>query len=78
MYVDGCFWHGCPEHGVLPRANREKWRSKLEANRARDEAVTRALEIAGWRVLRFWEHEDPEESAREVASVVSARRSQSR
>ncbi|TIC84576.1 very short patch repair endonuclease [Nocardioides sp. GY 10127] len=59
VYVDGCFWHGCPEHGSTPRANSDWWRWKIERNRARDADTTASLEAAGWTVLRFWEHEDP-------------------
>lgn len=60
VFIDGCFWHGCPEHGTSPRANAAWWRSKLEANIARDRDTDRQLAERGWRVLRFWEHEDPE------------------
>ena len=57
VYVDGCFWHGCPEHGTWPKNNAEFWRRKIEANIARDRAATKALEEAGWKVIRIWEHE---------------------
>jgi DNA mismatch endonuclease (patch repair protein) len=57
LFVDGCFWHGCPKHATLPKNNREFWRRKLAANRARDAQVTRTLRRAGWRVVRVWEHE---------------------
>jgi DNA mismatch endonuclease (patch repair protein) len=57
LFVDGCFWHGCPKHATLPKSNREFWRRKLAANRARDALVTRMLRRAGWRVVRVWEHE---------------------
>jgi DNA mismatch endonuclease, patch repair protein len=57
IFVDGCFWHGCPQHATKPKHNREFWRRKFSANKARDELVTRALRRAGWRVLRVWEHE---------------------
>ena len=59
VFVDGCFWHSCPEHTSIPRANREWWVAKLEANRARDRATDVHLKGMGWTVLRFWEHEDP-------------------
>jgi DNA mismatch endonuclease (patch repair protein) len=55
VFVDGCFWHGCPRHGTMPRNNREFWKAKLARNAARDREVTRALREAGWRVLRVWE-----------------------
>lgn len=58
VFVDGCFWHGCPEHGTWPKANAAWWRDKIEANRARDAATNRELTDAGWHVLRFWAHED--------------------
>lgn len=59
VFLDGCFWHGCPKHGSRPVANRGYWDSKLQRNRERDIEQTAALEAAGWHVLRFWEHEDP-------------------
>lgn len=58
VYLDGCFWHGCPIHGVIPTAHSDYWRPKLARNRERDQEATRALAQAGWVVLRFWEHED--------------------
>ena len=57
LFVDGCFWHGCPQHGTKPRGNAAFWRKKFAANRARDLRVTRTLRRHGWRVLRIWEHE---------------------
>lgn len=56
VFVDGCFWHGCPQHATRPRNNAAFWRKKLAANRARDRLVTRTLRRAGWRVIRIWEH----------------------
>ena len=56
VFVDGCFWHGCPRHGTRPKANAAFWRRKIAGNRARDRRVNRALQRAGWRVLRIWEH----------------------
>ncbi|WP_009965988.1 very short patch repair endonuclease [Verrucomicrobium spinosum] len=55
VFVDGCFWHGCPRCYVRPKQNRKFWDTKVTANRARDEKVTRQLRKAGWRVLRLWE-----------------------
>jgi len=75
VFVDGCFWHGCPEHGTMPRANRRYWQAKIAENRARDARNTSGLEGAGWTVLRFWEHSDPEESADRVRAALSATRS---
>jgi DNA mismatch endonuclease, patch repair protein len=58
VYVDGCFWHSCPEHATLPKNNREWWRAKLDANVRRDRDTDRRLGEAGWRVVRVWEHEE--------------------
>jgi DNA mismatch endonuclease (patch repair protein) len=55
VFVDGCFWHGCPRHATMPANNRAFWQVKLARNAARDREVTRALHKAGWRVLRVWE-----------------------
>ncbi|MEY2878338.1 MAG: hypothetical protein RLZZ15_718 [Verrucomicrobiota bacterium] len=56
VFVDGCFWHGCPAHGTRPKSNARFWREKIAGNRARDRHVTRALRERGWRVVRIWEH----------------------
>src|SRR4051794_33758388 len=55
VFVDGCFWHGCSDHGVRPKANRDWWRQKLDANISRDRRVDAALREAGWEVIRVWE-----------------------
>lgn len=57
VFVDGCFWHGCPQHCRMPRGNRRYWDQKIAGNKMRDRLVTRTLRRAGWRVLRIWEHE---------------------
>lgn len=57
VFVDGCFWHGCPLHGAHPKNNEEFWKKKLDANHKRDLKVTRTLRQNNWRVLRIWEHE---------------------
>lgn len=57
VFVDGCFWHGCPKHGTMPRNNRPFWKKKLDANKARDHRVNRTLRKEGWRVVRIWEHD---------------------
>ena len=57
VFVDGCFWHGCPIHATQPKTNAKFWREKIARNQARDRLVTRTLRRAGWRVLRVWEHE---------------------
>jgi DNA mismatch endonuclease (patch repair protein) len=56
VFVDGCFWHGCPKHGTQPRHNRSFWQRKLNRNRARDRQVNRVLRARGWRIFRIWEH----------------------
>lgn len=66
VFVDGCFWHSCPDHGTVPKSNREWWLAKLEANRARDRDTDVRLEEAGWTVVRVWEHENPEGAAAAV------------
>jgi DNA mismatch endonuclease, patch repair protein len=70
VFVDGCYWHGCPEHGSMPVSNRDYWRAKISGNRARDAKTDTALRIAGWSVVRVWEHEDAEVAAREIATIV--------
>ena len=57
VFVDGCFWHGCPKHETKPKSNAAFWRKKFARNIARDRLVTRTLRRDGWRVLRIWEHE---------------------
>jgi len=57
VFVDGCFWHGCPKHATKPKNNAAFWRKKFAANKARDLLVSRTLRKAGWRMLRIWEHE---------------------
>jgi len=73
VYVDGCFWHSCPEHGTKPKANAEFWDNKLRRNRERDAETDRLLSEHGWSVLRIWEHEDPVEAADRVESLVRSR-----
>ena len=70
LFVDGCFWHGCPKHATKPRNNRTFWRKKFAANQARDRLVNRTLRRQGWRVLRIWEHEcAPKREARLLRRV---------
>lgn len=71
IFVDGCFWHGCPEHATWPKRNAEFWRQKIEANRQRDEDTSERLRSAGWTVLRFWSHESPTDAAKAIARVVA-------
>ncbi|MEE2852520.1 MAG: very short patch repair endonuclease [Actinomycetota bacterium] len=72
VFVDGCFWHSCPEHGTTPTRNREWWVTKLEANQARDTDTDRALRLNGWSVIRFFEHEEPSAAADVVFNRVMA------
>lgn len=75
VFLDGCFWHGCEEHGrPLPKANAWYWPAKIERNVRRDLDTTERLGTAGWVVLRIWEHEDPRQAADRVQQAVEARR----
>lgn len=74
VFLDGCFWHGCPQHATSPKANAEWWRQKLNRNMARDQETTDRLVEAGWTVLRFWEHENPTDVATDIAAAVVAAR----
>jgi DNA mismatch endonuclease, patch repair protein len=73
VFVDGCFWHGCPEHGTLPKANRSWWREKIDANKRRDADTTTKMREQQWEVVRVWEHENPEEAALRVSTTVARR-----
>jgi DNA mismatch endonuclease (patch repair protein) len=75
VFVDGCFWHGCPEHGTRPKNNAAWWSAKIAANAERDRDTDRRLAAAGWAVLRIWEHEAPEAAAVRIAETVSNRAS---
>lgn len=70
VFVDGCFWHRCPDHGNTPRSNRQWWDSKLAANVDRDRASDAALRARGWSVIRIWEHESPDEAAERIERIV--------
>lgn len=70
VFVDGCFWHSCPLHATEPKTNQEWWESKLRANVERDRRTDGALEVAGWAVLRVWEHEAVELAADRVETAV--------
>ncbi len=76
VFVDGCFWHGCPEHSTAPKNNADWWQQKLDANKERDARNTAVLESEGWHVLRIWEHEDPREVAACIERTVRAPRSE--
>lgn len=72
VFVDGCFWHRCPEHGELPKANRAWWEAKLARTWERDRANDLALRSAGWTVVRVWEHESPEKAAARIEDLLGA------
>ena len=74
IFVDGCFWHGCPKHGRKPDSNQSYWLPKLERNQARDRRVTRVLRNFGWKVLRIWHH-DLRNEARVVRRCLAVLRS---
>jgi DNA mismatch endonuclease, patch repair protein len=73
VFVDGCFWHACPEHGHIPRSNRPYWEQKLARNAERDTAVNAALESERWKVLRIWEHVETDQAADQIAAALMAR-----
>jgi DNA mismatch endonuclease (patch repair protein) len=70
VFVDGCFWHGCPVHGTWPKANANWWRTKILTNVRRDRDTDDRLRTMGWRVLRFWEHDPIDRAAKIVAKTV--------
>jgi DNA mismatch endonuclease (patch repair protein) len=70
IFIDGCFWHGCPEHGTWPKRNAAWWREKIEGNVRRDRDAIRQLAAAGWRALRYWEHQSSEVVARTVLEAL--------
>jgi DNA mismatch endonuclease (patch repair protein) len=74
VFVDGCFWHGCPVHATWPVANAVWWAEKLNGNRERDRMTAETLQDLGWEVLRFWEHEDPRAVTDVIEKVVAGRR----
>jgi DNA mismatch endonuclease Vsr len=70
VFIDGCFWHQCPDHGHMPKSNQGYWLPKLQANRERDARTDRALRDAGWAVLRVWEHVPADEAAGRVSFAL--------
>jgi DNA mismatch endonuclease (patch repair protein) len=74
VFVDGCFWHACPDHGILPKNNREWWCEKLERNVARDMEKDRQLGKLDWVVVHVWEHEDPVAAAEAIEQLRRSRR----
>ena len=74
VFVDGCFWHGCPEHFRWPKVHPEYWRTKIDSNRSRDREIDSLLALHGWLSVRIWEHADMDAAALDVAYTVKARR----
>ncbi len=74
VFLDGCFWHGCPDHHTVAATNAGFWAEKVTTTRRRDRDTDRRLAEAGWEALRVWEHEDPQLAARRVAALVDIRR----
>lgn len=73
VFVDGCFWHCCPSHGTIPATNADYWIPKLARNVERDRDTDRTLRSAGWRVVRVWEHQDPDAAGRRIERAVRSR-----
>jgi len=72
VFVDGCFWHGCPKHATWPKTRAAFWKAKIEGNRSRDRRVNRALRQRGWVVVRVWEHAlRRKDEARTVRGLVN-------
>ncbi len=74
VFIDGCYWHGCPEHYVSPKTNPGYWSEKVARNIARDRDTDEQLSAAGWLVLRFWEHQSSDACALSIISAVRERR----
>ncbi|WP_071655715.1 very short patch repair endonuclease [Mangrovactinospora gilvigrisea] len=74
VFIDGCYWHGCPDHFVQPKTNPEYWENKIGGNIRRDRETDQRLTDEGWLVLRFWEHQPAEECAAIVEDAVRTRR----
>jgi DNA mismatch endonuclease (patch repair protein) len=71
VFLDGCFWHGCPLHGTMPKRNAAFWASKIRRNKQRDLMTDALLSNAGWRVVRIWEHEDVSEAVARIQLAVN-------
>jgi len=72
VFVDGCFWHGCPKHATYPKTNKDYWLPKLAKNKERDERQTKRLQESGWKVIRVWEHDCSPPASRVVSRIVKA------
>ena len=70
VFIDGCFWHACPQHGITPKSNSDWWSWKLSGNTTRDADTNQRLTAAGWSVMRFWEHEAPWDVAAQVEDAI--------
>lgn len=73
VFLDGCFWHACPEHATWPRSNAAWWKAKLDANVARDRQTDDALQAEGWKIIRIWEHEPLQDAAVKVIEELGRR-----
>lgn len=73
VFIDGCFWHSCPEHGLKPKANATYWEAKLNGNKARDTADSHALRQDGWKVVRVWEHDKIDDAVEAVKTALESR-----
>ena len=71
VFVDGCFWHCCPDHGTIPKTNQAYWIPKLRQNVERDRKTDRELSADGWQVLRVWEHVHPSNAAKQISDELS-------
>lgn len=76
VFIDGCFWHSCPQHATRPKANEEWWAQKLDGNVKRDRRTDAELADRGWTVLRFWEHEEPSAVADAICVTLTQLRKQ--
>lgn len=72
VFVDGCFWHRCPDHCVMPKGNAAWWDAKLQANQERDRRNDDTLRAHDWRVVRVWEHEDPQSAADRISGIIDS------
>ncbi|WP_241990437.1 MULTISPECIES: very short patch repair endonuclease [Cryobacterium] len=74
VYIDGCFWHGCPVHYVPPKTNAHYWAPKIRRNVERDAETNETMRLAGWTTMRFWSHQSPAEVAQEICVAIGSRR----
>lgn len=78
VFIDGCFWHGCPLHATWPKENAEFWRAKILANQDRDRDTDERLRADGWEVVRIWSHELPKKAAERIATILAERKARNR